>query len=378
LWRNRQLIVLSDFAGNGGEANTIDDDGTIYGICSSEDPSDRIPVRWVRGSISALPITFGQDYIGVVGVGRSRSATVSGFLVQREITPDGIPYLVNIAIGWKDGAFRTLERPTGRGNSRSFGVNRQGIYAGSVEDEVGNTIPTLWDQEGVTQLPLELDRSAIAVALNEKGLVVGFDKTDVFNPVPVIWRTGLSPQLRMTDARTSAGNTILMTTTARQGNQPARNRSLTMRVNGKPVGRATTNERGTATFQYKVPANAKGALSVNITDGKRVSIYRQIVVNRDNTTAAIAPARTKQNRTVPLNATLRTADTNLPLNNRSVTFVVGNRVLGKATTDRNGVARANVTLPNSFSGSRLPIEVRFTGDTEVNGKTGRASLYIVP
>ena len=375
VWRNGILTVLPGFFGNGGTAASIDDQGRIAGISTGFGLDDQVPTQWTADIPQALPTNFGQDYIGVLGINKSGAGRTSGYQILRQTLPDVGDYFINVAIAWRDSEFRELQRPYGVGNSLAYGVNANGLYFGSTEDMDGYTIPTYWDNDGAIRLPLAAGRSASATAANESGMVVGFDRTDSF-PVPLLWRMKLIEMLTMPNVEATPGQVVELKATAKKGSAPAVGRPLEFQVDGRSLGKTKTDATGTARMVYKVPVNSGNRLNVMASLGGSNYLFRSIIVGKNTVAASVTPVVGTGKATVRLQATLRTVETNKVLGGRQVSFLLRGKVVAKAITDTNGVARASYKLPANLSPGRLPLEAKFTGDLKMKPALARATFRL--
>jgi hypothetical protein len=378
VWRNGQLSVLPSLREFGGEATAIDDDGRISGFSRGYD-ADNLPTEWVGDVARPLPVSFGEDYIGVLGVNKSGRGRTSGYIIQRQFLDTGESYLITVAVGWQDGQFRTLQRPNGQGNSFANDVNAQGLYVGYSMDSGGYYVPTVWNDEGASELPHEAGRSWIAIGANESGTVVGVDYTDPFKPVPLVWQTADSPQIAMASVVAQRGTSVALTAQLFRAGQPVANQQVVYRVQGRKVGSATTDAQGKASINYRVPARAAGSLDVQAIAGLAgsTSFMRKIEIDRLSTTAGVAPSKVQRGRWVTLKASLRSTHANRPLAKQKLHFVIDGSVVGTARTDDSGFAKLRYLAPADLSlGSHL-IEARYAGDKIFRSNIGRASLGVV-
>ena len=378
VWRNGQLKVLAGFYGNGGVAQSIDEEGRISGLSTGLNYSgDQIPTQWTNDVPTSLPTNFGADYVGVLGLNRSGAGRISGYQIQRQSLPDGTTYLINVAIAWQNGEYRELQRPFGVGNSIAYGVNLNGVYFGAYEDLDGYKTPAYWDKDGAVRLPLESGREAVATAANESGLVVGYDKTDGLNPIPVLWRLSNIDTITMRNYVEAAGQTVTLTASAKRGTAPVVGRPMEFQVNNLSLGSVKTDATGTASMRYKIPTNSSNRVTVMASLGGSAYLFRSIVVTQNSVAASVSPVTGNRNRNVILQATLRTIETNEPIPNRDVAFVLQGKVVARARTDSRGFARTSFKLPVSLPRTRLPLEARFSGDVTSKPASAKATLLVV-
>jgi uncharacterized membrane protein len=381
LWRNGQLIILPGLFENGGIATAIDDQGRVAGTSQgvNDGSGGQVPTQWVKNLPVALPVTFGQDYIGVLGVNRSGGGRTSGYVIEkRALEGDPYGYFVSVAVGWQDGEFRQLQNPSGNGGSVAYGVNASGLYAGYTTAPFnGPRIPTVWDQDGPIALPLEADRQAIAVAANDKGVVVGSDTTDARNPTPILWRLNSVSQLQMANVQASAGQSIALQARATRNGAALPNQTVSFKVNGKTVSSVRSDATGVARLTYRVPFFARGKQEVtaSLSSGRLVS--RNIIVGKSTSVAAITPASATRGKPLVLRANLSANETNVPLANRRLSFVINGKVVGTAMTSSRGVASFTHQVPATSPLATLQLEVRYAGDLLSNASVGRASITVV-
>jgi uncharacterized membrane protein len=382
LWRNGELIILSGLYDNGGTATAIDDQGRIVGSSSGANDGAGVqsPTQWVNNLPTALPVTFGENYMGVLGINRTGGGRSSGYVVEKKfINNDPTDfYFVTVAVGWQDGAFRELQNPLGNGGSVAYGVNASGLYAGYITaPENGPRVPTIWDKDGPIALPLEAEREAIAVAANDNGLVVGIDTTDRRDPTPVLWNLNTTATIQLANIQATPGQSLPLQAKASKNGVAFTNPTVKFQVDGKALTPVKSDAFGVARLTYKVPFSARGkqVVTASLVTGNPVS--RNIVLGKSTTVAAITPARAIRNKPVTLKANLRANDTNVALANRKLNFLINGKRVGSATTSNRGIASISYKIPANSPLTTLPIEVRYAGDTKNRGTIGRASITVI-
>ena len=376
IWRNGQLTVLPSLWDNGGEARAIDDQGVITGVSRNSDYTSQDPTQWTNGVPAGLPVNYDENYGGVNGVTKAGAGTAAGFLVQREFLDDGSFYYINLGVVWRDGQYQVLQRPSGRGNSIAYGVNKLGVVYGYTTNEDGYTTPTLWDQDGAVRLPLDPGRSAAAVAANDQGLVVGVDHTDAFDPQPILWRTNSFNRLQMTGVQTDPGKTITLQATVKRSNRPARGQLVQFQVNFRNVGFVKTDINGIASLTYKVPANSSRRTDIMASIGGSNYLIRNLVCGRAVSNAAVTPARGRAGKTVTFAASLRSWETNRPLGNADVKLLVSGKLVAKGKTSSSGVVQFKYAVPESARDTQATAEIVFDGDNQNLPARASAPLLI--
>ena len=381
LWQNGQLIILPRLFESDGFATGIDDQGRIVGTSQgvNDGSGGRVPTQWVNNQPAALPVTFGQDYVGSIGVNRTGGGRTSGYVIERRAL-DGDPYgyLICVAVGWQDGEFRKLQNPAGDGGSVAYGVNASGLFAGYITaPENGLRIPTIWDQDGPTTLPLESDREAIAVAVNDTGLILGIDTTDRRNPTPVLWRLNNLNKIQMANIQTTAGQSVTLQARATKNGAPLPNQTINFQVDGKTLSLVNSDASGIARLSYKVPVSAKGKQVVTASLGAGKPVSRNIVVGKSTSVVAVTPASATRNKPVTLKANLSANEVNTPLANRKLIFVINGKIVGTATTSSRGIASFTYNVPAKSPLTTLPLEVRYAGDGQSAAIVGRASITVI-
>lgn len=377
VWTDGKLSVLQSPGALSTEASAIDDDGVIYGLAYMLESSGSVPVRWENGVMSTLPINFGPDYLGVVGIRDARAGVVTGYVIQRETLSDGTTYNVQLAIAWENGQFRMLERPSGSGNSRAFNVSRDGQYVGSVENEIGETLPVIWTREGPNVLPSAPGSDMVAIARNDFGYVVGMDYTNRSAPYPVEWDMTQEITIAMSDMTAAVGQTIPLRATATKQGKVQAGQQITFSVNGQVAGKATTNSSGEAVFGYKIPKGIKRSLTVSASGAGSTIAMRSLIVGKSRTIAALTPAIGRTGQRVNLTANLRLGVQNTPLAKKAVSFMLNGTVVARATTDASGIARTSIVMRPNATGTSTQIEVRYGGDSRTTGSVGRVSGYLL-
>lgn len=231
LWRNGQLIVLQSLNSSGGIATTIDENGLISGISYGGD-GGQLPTQWSGSVPSVLPVSFGSNYIGGVGVNKTGNGVTSGYVVESRLLADGSYFHILFAVSWDANGYRILPPVADSERSVAYDVNKNGVIAGSSENSSTGDVPVLWTTQGVFRLPYDESRSAQAVGLNETGLVIGYDRTDPFNPAPVIWNVGETFNIQMANNIVAAGSTVTLTASIPQSSASVANRTVTFFANG--------------------------------------------------------------------------------------------------------------------------------------------------
>jgi len=382
LWRNGELILLPSLYENGGTAKAIDDQGRIVGTSSGSNVGDccyQSPTQWINNLPNALPVTFGANYIGDLQVNRTGGGRSSGYVFKKQfIENDPTGYLVFVAVGWQDGAYRELQNPLGNGSSVAYGVNANGLYVGyTTAPENGSRVPTIWDKDGPIALPLEAEREAIAVAANDNGLIVGIDTTDRRDPTPVLWNLNNSATIQLANIQATPGQSLPLQAKASKNGVAFTNQTVKFQVDGKALTTVKSDAFGVARLTYKVPFSARGkqVVTASLVTGNPVS--RNIVLGKSTTVAAITPARAIRNKPITLKANLRANDTNVALANRKLNFLINGKRVGNATTSNRGIASISYKIPANSPLTTLPIEVRYAGDNQNRGTIGRASITVI-
>lgn len=377
VWTDGRLSVLQSPGALSAEAKAIDDDGVIYGQAYMLESNGSVPVRWENGIMSTLPMNFGPDYLGVVGIRDARAGVVTGYAIQRETLPDGTSYVVQVAIAWENGQFRMLERPSGIGNSRAFNVSRDGQFVGSVENEIGETMPVIWTKEGPNLLPSAPGSSMIAIARNDFGYVVGIDYSNPHAPVPIAWDIGQEVSIAMLDMTVAAGQTVSLRANATKMSKPQAGQLITFSVNGQAVGKAKTNSSGSVVIGYKVPPGSRGALNVTASKSGSAIAMRSLIVGKSPTIVGVTPVIGRTGQRVNLTANLRLGIQNTPLSRKTISFVINGALVAQARTDGFGVARTSIVMAPSATGASMQIEARYDGDARTTASIGRVSGYLL-
>jgi hypothetical protein len=375
VWRKGKLAILSTLYDNGGVANAIDNQGVISGYSVSQNYFDQSPTQWVADVPAALPVTFGEDYAGVLGVAKSRGGVTSGYLVVKEFYDGDQFYYHNLAVAWQNNEFRVLQRPTGKGNSIAWGVNAGGMLYGSTTDEQGYTTPTVWEGDGAVRLPLQEGRSASAVAANESGLVIGYDHTN-FDPIPVLWRLNTLNRISMANQQISTSGKITLQANVTRAGRPVANKTMEFRLNDKRIGTAKSDIKGIVRFTYQMPGTSRGRQQIMASLGGSNYLFRNVVVGKATTRAAISPSRARVGKKATFTASLRSEDMNVALPGKTLVLSIGGKAVAKATTDKNGVAKLAWRVPANMTHSEMPIEIQYAGDGNNLSTVGRAKLYI--
>lgn len=375
VWRNNVLVLLPLLDGAGGMAMGIDDAGLLTGVSYGMDGM-LVPTQWVMDQPSALPTSFGVNFIGVVSTSKTGAGKTSGFVVEGRTLENGDRYLIQVAVAWDEGGFRVLQRLNENGNSGASDVNAQGVFAGFTQSFEGRDIPTLWNQDGGTRLPYDPELCARAVGLNEQGLVIGFDRTDPSNPVPILWNLNSAPRVQMGNQRARPGATVTLSARALMGAEPMAGKTMTFQVDGVTLGTAVTDSSGTARRTYRVPSNSDGRLSVMASLGGTAYVFRAIEVSRNASSAGVSARFNRQANSLVLQTSLLSLESSQPLARRRVTFFVGGRQVATATTDREGRAQATVRMPSNLAPGQVNVEARFGGDSLNWPVRGRSSIVL--
>ncbi|MFZ4508879.1 MAG: hypothetical protein ACOYON_14415 [Fimbriimonas sp.] len=376
VWRGGQLTILNSLSEIGGQATSIDNNGLISGF-SQGTQGDQFPTQWVAEIPVPLPVSFGEDYIGVLGVYRTGAGRTSGYLIQKRALEDGSQYLISTAVGWQNGEFRVLQRSNDMGNSYAYDVNGKGVFVGATTSLDGYRTPTLWEEDGDTRLPIDAGREAIAAGANEDGLVVGVDTTEGLNPIPVIWDTRTFPRIRMQNMQSTPGSPVVLEASVRTAGAPVANRTVTFQAQGRTIGTARTDSRGVARMNYRLPSSARNKVDLMASLGGSNYVFRKIEITKAATTVGVAATQATRSRPMTFQASLRKTETNAPAGYKRVVFLMDNQPVATGVTDSRGIARSTFRVPSTMAVGQYPIEVRYFGDSQLKPATGRATVTIL-
>lgn len=384
IWKSGELSILPTGNYKFVQPTSIDDTGVIYGVARmvAEEGESDVPVTWIDGEISALPVTFGKDYVGGVWIRGSEAGFAGGNIREYDALD---PAKTNdIAIAWESGVFRQLELTAGQVSSSVGDVNRLGQYAGWFGNDKGETTPVIWSENGPNPLPEPEGRNMIATSLNDTGFVVGMDNTNPDAPVPVFWDLSGEVAMDLPDVTAAAGQTVALRASATRRGAPLANQKVSFAVGGQDVGQAITNGKGVATLGYRVPMKSAGTIA---TSAKAVGArqagsppaVRNLIIGKSPSVASVTPAAGRVGQRVKLTANLALSLQNTALAGKRLSFFVNGTNVGRATTDKNGVARTSIVIPaGTPRGDTIPVEVRYAGDGTSRGTVGRASIYLLP
>jgi len=376
VWRGGVLTVLPTLRGMGGEATAIDQEGKIVGVSRSLE-GDQIPTQWSNDQAAALPVSFGESYGGVIGVGKTGGGRSSGYVLQSRTLENGSLVYFIVAVGWQDGGYRELQRLSDEGSSYAYDVTANGVYVGYTTDPDGYRVPAIWTENGVSRLPFAPGREALAIGANDKAQVVGVDYQDVFNPVPLIWDLAGQPQIAMASRVASGGQTVSLDATVLRKGIGVPGQAVRFEADGKLVGKAITDAKGVAKLPYTVPASASDSIRLKVSTTGSSYAVRQVEILRASTAAGVTPVSGVRGSSTTLRASLRSAEINRPLAGREVTFVLDGVTVGKARTNERGLAFLRYAVPiNAATGTRQ-LAARYAGDSSTAPTEARATLAVL-
>lgn len=163
------------------------------------------------GTVEVLPVPA-QYLSGASATTMSRTGIVAGYYYGDVAGTFGIR-----AVAWPNGVFTPLEMPAGQRYAFPSGVGSNGIVFGSATDGTGSSVPGLW--------VLDTEESLLRAT-------------------PASGEPGASVDLKAESFRPSGVNV---------------GHSVSMRVNGAPIGQAITDANGVARMNYVIPADFAGS-----------------------------------------------------------------------------------------------------------------------
>jgi hypothetical protein len=371
VWRNRQLTVLPGASGNGGFATAIDDNGVVAGVSYGADGT-LLPTQWNCTAVSTLPVSFGADYAGSLGVNKSGGGRTSGYVVEQRALPDGSLLPVIIAVSWDANGYRVLQPLGNSDRSTAYDVNRAGVIAGFSGNLDSGDMPVLWTAEGANKLPYEATRSARAVALNDNGLALGYDSTDGANPVPLLWNMSGAVSTQMANVLSTANAAVTLAATVTRGSTKVSNQRVTFQANGVLIGSANTDVNGVARLPYRISRTPGTSVAITASTDSRSFLRRAIEIRQYAATSAVSASYNATTGTLGLRATLRGRFANNSLARKVIIFNVNGREVARASTDIRGVANASVRL--AIPVGRSLVEARFNGDATTASASGRSNI----
>lgn len=174
------------------------------------------------------------------------------------------------------------------------------------------------------------------------------------------------------------GGNATLKATLKVGTTPIPNETVDFKVNGVSVGTAFTNTAGVATKTVKILDNvgthALAATFAATDDLKTASAGTTLKVSAATTKVVGEILKKTAGSVVAFGATLtRTTDSTV-LEGKTLTFIdaATSAVLGTGTTDANGKATINVTVP--AKGAKRTITVKFATDGNHAAATGSGSV----
>jgi uncharacterized membrane protein len=187
LWKHGTIVYLPMVPGyTRAFPSAINNSGQVVGRATrwlgAPPVEESVGVLWSNGSVVVLD-----------GMGTARDINDNGQIVGA--SPDGH------AVLWEAGAITRLPQPHADGTSAALAINNRGQAVGcSTWGPRSTTFPAvLWDGGTAIelQLPPEVDwpSAACATGINERGQIVGTVWYPGFRTVPVIWEDGVLTQL---------------------------------------------------------------------------------------------------------------------------------------------------------------------------------------
>jgi uncharacterized membrane protein len=129
----------------------------------------------------------------------ARDINDNGQIVGTSPVPNAVPPRWD-AVLWEAGTMTRLPQPHPDANSAALAINNRGQAVGlSVRYPATSGPAILWDRGIAIELPSPQDPGepgyAIATAINERGQVVGFVDNPAWRTLPLIWEDGVVTQL---------------------------------------------------------------------------------------------------------------------------------------------------------------------------------------
>ena len=272
-WVNRQLQVLSvpEFETPDGVvwtlANSINSSGTITGsvrgMAGSGTPS--AAVRWdMEGNVSIVP-SEGLETKGV-SIDNEGGVLINGYFdggfstAPALVSPSGSVTVLNVPADVLSGA-------------TALTMSRNGIVAGYYYGNDGGNFGikgVAWLDGVFTPLAMPAgQRFAFPSGVGSNGLVFGSATDGVTGlSVPGYWALDIPPARVMAgNASGAPGQAVELAASSMCANDPNVGHSVSFKVNGVAVGRATTDAVGTARLSYVIPAGTTASqLSVRFAD----------------------------------------------------------------------------------------------------------------
>lgn len=150
-------------------------------------------------------------------------------------------------------------------------------------------------------------------------------------------------------------------------------------VNSNPVGSAVTNALGVATYQYTIDLD-EGIYPINaefLGDGgyNASSGLNNLTVSKTPTNITVDPVSGYYGDLVDLTATLTDNLHDVPINGRTVNFIVNNILIGSALTDLSGLATVSNYLISQNAGI-YSIFAQFEGDNGFIASENSSSFVV--
>ena len=103
-------------------------------------------------------------------------------------------------------------------------------------------------------------------------------------------------------------------------------------------------------------------------------------ITASNTSISVPNLSGKWDKTVTLQANLHKPGFlgigSVPVPGKNLLFYVNGNYAGSATTNNNGDAPLNYSIPNNFGSGNYGISVSFTGDNSYNSSSGNGNLNV--
>ncbi|ADZ09827.1 conserved repeat domain protein [Methanobacterium lacus] len=186
--------------------------------------------------------------------------------------------------------------------------------------------------------------------------------------------------ITVSDTKGARGDHVDLQATLKDENgNPISGKDLVFYVNGSNVGSATTNNEGVAIFNYQISENP-GIYTVNATL-LNDPLYQDstglgtLTVNHLDTKITVTNVTGKHGEKTNLTAVLKDVNGN-PLSGKTVTFSIGNNVIGTATTDATGTATLSYTITQTIGS--YTITANFQKDDIYSSSTGTGTLTVNP
>lgn len=168
----------------------------------------------------------------------------------------------------------------------------------------------------------------------------------------------------------------------RKGGKPVPGRQVTFQIDGESIGKTKTNSKGVAELTYALPKERLGERAITVIfQGDAhytASAGRQTLSVLQRTRIVSKETNVKVGKKVTLRARLREYYSGEPIAQKTLTFSVGDSMIGVGTTDVEGICTLILMPPKEWGVGDKAVLVRFNEESRLAESIATLTLHILP